>query len=140
MGFCNESHGPNRISVEERTESFYVHPGYGYSADGLAHDDTIVLGGKRTKRANFARHWREEPHPEFVLEDVPFLIQALADLKTCPPIVKASIALHFDAPELLADPITAEEATKLLAMLDATEQADDLGPTRAKLVSIAEEN
>jgi hypothetical protein len=112
MGFCHESHGPNRISVEARSESFYIHPGYGYF-DGNDPDDRVVLGGERVARASFARHWREEAHPELLLEDVPYLILALADLETCPPIVKASIALHFDAPGMLAEQITPEEAENL---------------------------
>ena len=92
MGFCHESHGANRISVEERTESFYIHPGYGYDPEGVNHDDSITLNGERTsERASFARHWREDGHPEFLLEDVPDLLRALADLSTCPESVKEAI-------------------------------------------------
>lgn len=94
MGFCHESHGENRISVEERSESFYIHPGYGYNQAGDDHDDSITLGGERTdKRASFAKHWRETVHPELLLEDVPDLIRALADLSTCPSEVKDALGV-----------------------------------------------
>lgn len=108
-GYIHESHGPNRIGVEERNESFYIHPGYGYDPEGTEKDDSVTIGGERVKREGLARHWRKEPHPEFVLDDVPFLIRALADLETCPPIIKAGISLYFDAPDLLAPTTTTWE-------------------------------
>lgn len=90
MGLCYDSYGPNQISVEQRSESFYIHPGYGYDEKGIDHDDTITLEGKRVE-SPMARHWREGIHPEFLLEDVPHLLRALADLPTCPLEVKYAI-------------------------------------------------
>ena len=83
------------MSVEERGESFIIHPGYGYNPEGDDHDDTITLEGERTdERANFARHWRDTAHPELLLGDVPDLIRALADLPTCPDSVKQALAAN----------------------------------------------
>jgi hypothetical protein len=39
-----------------------------------------------------SRVWPKHPHPEFLLEDVPDLIRALADLPTWPEAVKKAIA------------------------------------------------
>lgn len=93
MGFCHESYGENRMAVEERGESFRIHPGYGYNQAGDDHDDSITLNGERTfERKSFAEHWRHTAHPEFLLEDVPDLIRALSDLPTCPEVIKEAIA------------------------------------------------
>lgn len=91
MGHVHESHGVNGLSVEQREESFYIHPGYGYDDTNNVHSDLVVINGNRVVRASFARHWREEPHPEFLLSDVPALILALADLPTCPTEIRAAV-------------------------------------------------
>ena len=62
MGFIHEGHGPREICVESRSESFIL-----YSND------------------------LETEAPEFLLEDVPNVLRALADLSMCPPAVKAAI-------------------------------------------------
>ncbi len=69
MGFLCDPVG--RITVEERRESFIVHPGYGYTEDGSQHDDTL---------GSFGTQWREHPHPEFLLDDLGDLIEALTAL------------------------------------------------------------
>lgn len=66
MGFIHERVGT--FSIEERRESFIIHPNYGYTEDGNEHSD--VLG-------SFGRHWRESPHPEFRRDDLDDLIAAL---------------------------------------------------------------
>jgi hypothetical protein len=71
MGMCLESFG--KMSVEVRRESFIIHPSYGYKGEGdeEKHDDTTTFGTR----------WREEPHPEFMLEDLGDLIKALKDAR-----------------------------------------------------------
>lgn len=91
MGFVYESRGANGLSVEERGESFYIHPGYGYDDSGNDHSDLVIIDGERVERAAFADHWRSSPHPEFLLSDVPALIEALADLPTCPQEIKSAV-------------------------------------------------
>ena len=67
MGMCLEDFG--RISIEVRRESFYVHAGYAYTADG------------EREPGEFASAWRELPHPEFLIEDIDDLIKALEDAR-----------------------------------------------------------
>jgi hypothetical protein len=88
MGLVYDSHGRSRISVEERSESFYIHPGYGYDEEGNEHTDDIRTARGVEHNPSFAERWRKDGHPEFLLEDVPDLIVALADLPTCPAGVK----------------------------------------------------
>lgn len=94
MGFCHESHGRNRMSVEERGESFRIHPGYGYDETGNGHTDMIRFENGPAERDSFARRWRDAGHPEFLLDDVPDLIRALADLPTCPAEVKIALGVR----------------------------------------------
>jgi hypothetical protein len=70
VGFIHERHG--RISVETRSESFKIHPNYGYDETGNAHSDDL---------GSFGVYWREHPHPEFLLEDLDDLIDALMDAR-----------------------------------------------------------
>jgi len=72
MGFCMESKG--RFAIEMRRESFTVHADYGYeTVDGVTvHASSADVFGK---------HWRETPHPEFLLEDLDDLILALQGAK-----------------------------------------------------------
>jgi hypothetical protein len=95
MGFIHESHGAHEISVEKRSESFYIHPAYGYDVEcPTCHGEPLMGGVCRecngTGRVDlfadepFGVHWREGAHPEFLLEDVPDLVLALADLPTFP--------------------------------------------------------
>lgn len=99
MGFCHESYGPHAVSVEERGESFYIHPAYGFDVMCPTCQGEPVMGGicrecKGEGRVgcfadeSFGIHWRERAHPEFLLEDVPYLIRALADLPTCPDAIR----------------------------------------------------
>lgn len=60
MGSIRE--GVGKFEVEERRESFIVH----YNP---------ATGG------DFERHWRENPHPEFVYDDLVDLITALTEMK-----------------------------------------------------------
>lgn len=64
MGFVREAFG--RITLEQRSESFIIHPDYG-------EDETL--------NDSFSRHWRDAPHPELLLEDIDSMIDALKDLK-----------------------------------------------------------
>jgi hypothetical protein len=70
VGFIRDRFG--RITIEERSESFIVHPVYGYDASGNAWDDGL---------GSFGVYWREHPHPEFLLDDLDDLIAALVDLR-----------------------------------------------------------
>jgi hypothetical protein len=71
MGMCLDDVG--KISIEVRRESFVVHPSYGYKGeDGEDHDDS----------STFMTSWRENPHPEFALEDLDDLIKALTDAQS----------------------------------------------------------
>jgi hypothetical protein len=70
VGFIHEPHG--RITVETRRESFIVHTSYGYDASGNVH--CAELGA-------FGKYWRDHPHPEFLLEDLDDLIQALYSVR-----------------------------------------------------------
>jgi hypothetical protein len=61
-----------KMSIEVNRESFTIHPSYGYKGeDGDEHDDS----------STFLTNWREQPHPEFLLEDLDNLIKALKDAK-----------------------------------------------------------
>jgi hypothetical protein len=102
MGFIHDSHGKSQISVESRQESFRIHPAYGYEiicptchGEPLMGGECIECGGygqiEYLADQPFGQHWREQPHPEFLLEDVPDLIRALADLETCPESVRQAI-------------------------------------------------
>jgi hypothetical protein len=68
---CLENKG--RIGVEVRGShgSFVIHPSYGYDGDENHTPDSDTFG----------KHWREDPHPEFLLEDLDDLIAALQDAK-----------------------------------------------------------
>jgi len=73
MGMCLE--GKGKMSVEVRRESFIVHPSYGYTKDD-AEDDVCTPESDR-----FGARWREEPHPEFLLEDLDDLIASLEEAR-----------------------------------------------------------
>jgi hypothetical protein len=60
MGFVHKNHG--NISIETRSESFYIHAGY---------EEGEVL----------AEFWRDVPHPEFLLSDLEDLIAALEEVR-----------------------------------------------------------
>jgi hypothetical protein len=64
--------GRGRMSVEVRSShgSFVVHPSYGYNGDSHTPDSD-----------DFGKQWREDPHPEFLIEDLDDLITALQDAK-----------------------------------------------------------
>lgn len=102
MGLILESHG--RIAVEERRESFIVHPTYGYErtcpvCEGdppsplmgeCAGGCTVAFRERRVDEPGrvpdfadepFGEHWRERAHPEFLLEDLDDLIAALTELR-----------------------------------------------------------
>jgi hypothetical protein len=66
MGFIREAFG--RITLEHRSESFIIHPDYGEDIAPPLNDA-------------FVRHWRDTPHPEFLLEDIDSLIDALKEMK-----------------------------------------------------------
>lgn len=70
MGLIRDDFG--RIGIEERRESFIIHPSYGYDAAGNEHSDEL---------GSFGIYWREHPHPEFLLADLDDLIAALTDLR-----------------------------------------------------------
>lgn len=70
MGFVRERFG--RITIETRSESFYIHPSYGYDDEGNEWSDSL---------GNFGIYWREHPHPEFLLGDLDDLIAALQDAR-----------------------------------------------------------
>ena len=69
MGFIHDNFG--RITIEVRSKSFIIHPNYGYTDDGNDFSDNL---GK------FGVDWREQ-HPEFLLEDLDDLIDALLEIK-----------------------------------------------------------
>ncbi len=73
MGFI--LNGQGKMSVEVRRESFKIHPGYGYTTD--ADGDEVHTPDSDA----FGRHWRETPHPEFLIEDLDDLIAALEEAK-----------------------------------------------------------
>lgn len=79
MGFIREAHG--RVAVEERRESFTIHPGYGYDDTGNEHSDLVTVAGERVERVSFCREWREGGHPEFLYDDLDDLIAALTALR-----------------------------------------------------------
>lgn len=94
MGFIHESHGRSQIAVEERSESFYILPAYGYEIACPTCEGNQLQGGLCIECDGSG----QIPHPfkgkierEFLLEDVPDLIRALADLSTCPESVKTAI-------------------------------------------------
>ena len=60
-----------RITCEARRESFIVHPSYGYAG----------VDAHTPANDTFGRHWREDPHPEFLIEDLDDLIDALENLR-----------------------------------------------------------
>lgn len=100
MGFIHESHGRSKIAVEERSESFYILPAYGYDIDCPTCGGEPLMGGNCRECGGSG----EVPHPfkggierEFLLEDVPDLIRALADLPTCPESVRAAMKGEADA-------------------------------------------
>lgn len=70
MGFIREDFG--RIGIEERRESFIIHPSYGYDESGSEYSDEL---------GSFGIYWRSHPHPEFLLSDLDDLIAALLDLQ-----------------------------------------------------------
>ncbi len=72
MGLIMRDFG--KMGVEMRRDSFIIHPSYGYKGEGddVEHDDS-----EPWKTA-----WRENPHPEFLLEDLDDLIAALQYAKT----------------------------------------------------------
>lgn len=67
MGFIHKRYG--RITIETRTESFIVHTNYGYDESGNMHSDDL---------GTFGINWRENGHPEFLLADLPDLVEALS--------------------------------------------------------------
>lgn len=69
MGYLHEPVHP--FTIEERRESFVIHPNYGYTDDGNEHSDAM---------GTFGRDWRESPHPEFLTADLDALIAALQEL------------------------------------------------------------
>lgn len=102
MGHIHDHHG--RISLETRRESFIVHPTYGYErtcpvckgdpphpmmgdcrggCSRAYRDGEVDEPGRVPDHAYdlFGRHWRENPHPEFLLEDLDDLIAALTAIK-----------------------------------------------------------
>lgn len=102
MGFIHESHGRSRIAVEERSESFYILPAYGHDITCPTCNGYPLMGG----RCRECDGSGEIPHPfkgeierEFLLEDVPDLLRALADLSTCPEHIRQAI---MKAPDRLA--------------------------------------
>lgn len=70
MGFIRDRFG--NITIESRSESFRIHPNYGYTEDGSEHDDSLGA---------FGIQWRESSHPEFLYDDLDDLIEALGDLR-----------------------------------------------------------
>jgi hypothetical protein len=78
MGFLRETVG--KVTVESRSESFVVHPGYGYDEDGEP-TSVVVVRGRPEVRASFCRRWREDPHPEFLYAELDDLVQALTRLR-----------------------------------------------------------
>lgn len=68
MGFIHKEHGS--VAIESRRESFVVHMGYGYSKNGEMHEEHPL------------QSWREDPHPEFMNEDLDDLIAALEELRS----------------------------------------------------------
>lgn len=73
MGMCLE--GKGNTSVEVRRESFVIHAGYGYTQDRDG-DDVHT-----PESDTFGKHWREEPHPEFLLGDLDDLIASLEEAR-----------------------------------------------------------
>jgi hypothetical protein len=70
MGLIYNKHG--RITIEVRSESFILHPDYGYTRDGNNISDDL---------GDFGKYWRECAHPEFLSEDLDDLINALLEIK-----------------------------------------------------------
>jgi hypothetical protein len=70
MDFLTERVG--RFTIETRRESFIVHPNYGYDDEGNEHSDEL---------GHFGVHWRNHPHPEFLIEDLDDLIEALTMIR-----------------------------------------------------------
>lgn len=70
MGFIHKRFG--KISIEERSESFTIHPNYGYNEDGSEFSDAL---------GSFGINWRQDVHPEFLNKDLDDLIAALKELK-----------------------------------------------------------
>ena len=73
MGMCLE--GKGKMLVEVRRESFVVHPSYGYTTDAGGADVHTP------ESDHFGKHWREDAHPEFLIEDLDDLIAALEQAK-----------------------------------------------------------
>lgn len=79
MGFIRQHFG--RLAIEERSESFVVHPGYGYDETGNEPTNLVQVNGGLEVREAFARWWREHGHPEFTYDSLDDLIAALVDLR-----------------------------------------------------------
>lgn len=45
MGFIHDSYGPHAIGVEERLESFYIHPAYGFDVECPVCHGEPLMGG-----------------------------------------------------------------------------------------------
>lgn len=142
MTHVHPVYGPNRIGVQERSESFYLNCGYGYGMaeevisalkvgcsviydgeewkylalyenDALLKQDSgietkidpltrvevpeeyVFYGDDQPKGHALGEYWNWHEgdglrglSPEIELEDVPYLLRALADLPTCPKSVK----------------------------------------------------
>lgn len=79
MGFVREPHGT--VALETRRESFVIHPGYGYDETGNEPSNLVSINGELEVRENFARGWRDRPHPEFTYDSLDDLIAALTELR-----------------------------------------------------------
>jgi hypothetical protein len=63
-----------RVCVEVRRKSFVVYADYGYET---VNGETVLSPSHDT----FGRHWRDTPHPEFMLEELDDLITALEEAR-----------------------------------------------------------
>lgn len=79
MGHLREPVGG--VTIEERRESFVIHPGYGYDDEGERHTNLVRVGGELEVRELFCERWRETGHPEFIYDDLDDLIKALTALR-----------------------------------------------------------
>jgi len=96
MGFIHESHGRSRIAVEERSESFYLLPAYGYEITCPTCEGEPLQGGLCREcggEGTISHPFEGRIEREFLLEDVPDIIRALADLPTCPDAVKQALGV-----------------------------------------------
>lgn len=87
MGFIREPHGD--VTIEERMESFVVHPRYGYDETGTGHSDLVRVDGHMVERRAFAERWRAGGHPEFTYDSLPDLRAALTALAHSRPETRA---------------------------------------------------